>query len=443
MPSIWAIGKTEDSMVVTDPKGELYKKCNEYLKNQGYNVILLDFRNPRRGNTWNPLTPVNRFLEQKEEAKATEAAWDISNTIVSQKPSKGDPIWKEGKESLIAALILATAYEAGENEKHMGSVYNVLAKLGASTPNGQIPLNDYIDSLPEQHVARLAYTTARISPYRMRASFFGDASATLRLWSDPSIVELTAKQDHSLENIAKEKTAVFLVIPDEKSTRHVLATIYLEQVYQALVDLTNQNKEGKLNRKVYLILDEFGNLPAISEFDKKISVAGGRGMKFCLVVQDIAQLKKNYKDSVNTITSNCRTWVYLATDETSTAKSISDKLGNYTTETKTRSTSSGSQSKSSSTSYGLTKRPLMTTDEILRWPADYSLIMKSREYPAKLPLPDLSKLPADKDLISIEEYNERRIENTPVWSPDVNVGDGELEESEKEQEFEEIRLEDI
>jgi len=418
-PTIWELAKAGESMILTDPKGELYERSHEYLKKQGYDVVLLDFRNPRRGNFWNPLCPV--LTAKDDHAKASESAWDIAHMIVHQKPHSGDPLWPNGTESVIAALLLLTVLEApDEKYRHMGTAYSILYELGAGYEDGTIPLNDYIMSLPVGHPAKAAFGTALLAPYRTRASFFTGAAADLRLWADASITHLTAKQDHALDRPGREKSAVFLVIPDEKSTRHILASLYIDQTYQALVDLAAR-QGGCLPIRVNFLLDEFGNMPAINDFDKKLTVAGGRGMRFTLVVQDVAQLKRHYKEAAQTITGNCHTWIYLLTADIDTARLISAKTGQYTVETESYSSSVRSVDVSTGNQYGTTGRALLLPDEVLRWPQDLSLVLQSRQFPMRLPLPDLTKWPADQELVPGCAGVEREIQAPDLWVPVVRT----------------------
>ncbi|MCD5401616.1 type IV secretory system conjugative DNA transfer family protein, partial [candidate division NPL-UPA2 bacterium] len=319
--------------------------------------------------------------------------------------------------------ILASCMEAPEEKyKHMGSCYAMLSGLGGTDEKGNVPLSDYLQQLPAGHLAQAAYGTALLAPEKARGSFFTGAAADLRLWADPGIVHLTCKQGHCLESAGREKTAVFLVIPDEKSTRHMLASLYIDQAYQALVDLAIKNR-GRLPRRVNFLLDEFGNLPVITDFDKKLTVAGGRNMRFVLVVQDIAQLKRHYRESAQTITGNCHTWMYLLTTDIETAKLISAKAGQYTVETESYSSSLRARDSSTGSSTGTIGRSLLLPDEVLRWPQDMSLVLQAREFPLKLPLPDLSCWRADRELVAGSAEEEREIDGlSSVWVPEVKSG---------------------
>ncbi|HPT76975.1 MAG TPA: type IV secretory system conjugative DNA transfer family protein [Defluviitaleaceae bacterium] len=437
LPSIWEIAKSGESMILGDPKGELYISSKEYLEKMGYKVIVLNFREPAKGNQWNMLEMVNRAVDEGDVPKATEMAWDIANAISHQKPStSSEPIWENGEESTIAALILLTVLNSEFRfQKHMTTAYYLLAEYGQPLDDESVPLMDYIRNLPVRHPAKSAFATASIAPYKTRASFFTQALADLRLFSDPNISDMTSFQDHEFESIGIDKTAVFLIIPDEKSTRNVLATLYINQVYQALVELANK-RGGRIPRRVNFILDEFGNLPPIPDFDKKITVAGGRGMRFTIAVQDVAQLKKLYDKNSQTITGNCHNWIYIKTADVETAKLISEKTGKYTVETD--NTSSSVQSKGHSRSYGvsLTGRSLLLPDEVLRWDNNNSLVMPISYFPARYPLPDLSEYKANKEFgfRDDREYNRqlieerwnnvitREIQEVTIWLPDLEEG---------------------
>jgi len=425
LPTIWTLAKAGESMIVSDPKGELHRYSAEYLKRLGYKVILIDLRNPYRGNQWNPVLSVASALEIGDYSTASQNAWDIANIISNQQPHVGvDPIWPQSQESLTAALILAVASSAPYEAKHIGSVYETLHRLGT---NGGGLLDKYFKSLPYNHPAVSAYGVAALSEDRLRSSIFTGTAAQLRLWSDPAVVYLTSKQDHNLDDVGKEKAAVFIVIPDERETRNVLASLYISQAYQSLVDLANKNG-GRLPQRVNFVLDEFGNLPPIPDFDKKITVAAGRNIRFLLAVQDISMIKAKYKELSQTITGNCATWVYILTTDPETAKIISIKTGQYTVRTESYSSQVRHTDYSHSTTEGLTGRPLLLPDEVLRWPQDKALILQGRCNPVQLPLPDLSKWPAAKDLTPFynsEEKNKEVVTAPPVWTPGAPVGEAE------------------
>lgn len=450
-PSIWELAKAGESMVLGDPKGEMYITSKDYLKEQGYNIIVLNFRDPLKGNQWNILNLVNQALDEGDEAKATEYAWDIANTIGKLVPySGGEPIWKNGGESTIAALTLLAAKESQfKFQRHMTTAYYLLSEYGQGLEDGTIPLVEYIQSLPVRHPAKAAFATASIAPYKTRASFFTTVLSDLRLFSDPKVADMTSKQDHDFEKIGIDKTAVFLIIPDEKNTRNVLATLYVSQAYQALVNLSN-NRGGRIPRRVNILLNEFGNLPALPDFPTMLTVGGGRGIRFTIAVQDIAQIKTLYKESAQTIQGNCANWIFLKTADVDTAELISKKMGKYTVETDNLSTTIQSKGHSSSHGMSITGRDLLQAAEIIRWNTDKSLFVPTGTFPARFPLPDLSFWQANSDYGFVtpsgdidndkeanrqiledrwKKVDERKLEETSIWLPEI-ISDDEEEEGE-------------
>lgn len=449
IPTIWGLAKAGESMVVGDPKGELYISTKDYLEKQGYNVIALNLREPLKGNQWNMLDLVNKAVDEGNISKASELAWNIAHTIVKQNSggSNDAPVWENGEESTIAALVLLTVLNSEfKHQRHMTTVYYLLAEYGQPVilPNGMefVPLLDYISKLPVKHPAKAAFATASIAPYKMRASFFTTALSDLKLFSDQNISDMTSKQDHDLEKIGVEKTAVFLIIPDEVTTRNVLATLYIDQVYQTMVGLANV-RGGKIPRRVNFILDEFGNLPPIPNFDSKLTVAGGRNIRFIIAIQGLAQLNKLYGKNAQTISGNCHNWIYLKTADVETAKLISEKTGKYTVQTENSSSSVQSRGHSLSHGVGLTGRALLLPDEVLRWNVDESLVLPMSHFPARYSLPDLSLWKANKELGFVntgnidedkeinrqiiqkrwEETPSRRLEEAKIWLPDLFQSD--------------------
>lgn len=401
LPKIWLHAKAGESMVITDPKGELYRRSHKYLRKNGYKIILMDFRNPERSNRHNYMQGVVDAFNRGDHSKAVEEAWNIANTIVNKKDhSSGDPLWANGEESTIAALILAVAYEAeSDNLKNMGSVYSLFYKFGVPDEEGRLLLLEYINSFPDTHPAKAAFAPAATAPYRTKASFFTSAAADLRLWALPSIVYMSAVQDHDISAVCKEKTAVFLVIPDESSTKHFLANLYIKQVYNSLVNTANRSVNGRIPIRVNFELDEFGNLPTIPDFPSMVTVALGRGIRFTLGIQDLSQIEDKYGKLARTIQGNCQIWLYLRTTDLESMKYISQLTGEYTISTQnTSSNVRNVKDYSTGTSEGTAGRFLLTPDEVKRWEADTCLVLTGGNFPAKLPLPDLSKWIADKEL---------------------------------------------
>lgn len=245
----------------------------------------------------------------------------------------------------------------------------------------------YLQDLPEDSPLRSAMAIAQIAPEKMRGSFYTSALTTLNLFADPAIHDMTAVTEFDHLATGDRKRAIFMILPDSRSTYYPLASLFVFQQYQLLVKRADENG-GRLPRRVEFFLDEFGNFVRIPDMDKAITVGGGRGIRFHLVVQDDTQVYEKYGDKLGkTMLSNCETWVYLQSDNSDTMEEISKKLGSYTVKSPSLSASTGGQS---SASYNLTSRRLLEAAEVRRVQRPYQLVL-SRADPAILYAPDIGK----------------------------------------------------
>ena len=277
----------------------------------------------------------------------------------------------------------------------MATVYASLLAGGA----GGTVLDDWLGAFPPSHPARMAFGPVALSVDRTRASILTGAASELRLFADTEIAWLTSGHELDPAAVGHELTALFLVIPDERSTRYPLATLLIQQTLQALAAEADKNG-GKLATPVTFLLDEFGNLPQIRDFDKTVTVARSRGIRLVLALQDLQQLKRHYRDAYGTIKGNLNLWLYLRTADLDTAKEVSERLGRYTTESMSVSAphvtifTSAPTVGPASEAHALQARELLTAEEVLRWPPDAGraevILMQSGRLPARLPVPDLS-----------------------------------------------------
>ncbi len=401
-----------ESMILSDPKGELYQYTYPFLQSRGYKVITLDFKNPMKSDRYNFLQPVIDAVNRNDYRKAEEYAWDITNSLVGDENSHSEKIWRDGEMSIIAGAIMSVVFDNKDNPEfqNLTNVYMFISEMCKTTGNNQMPINRYIDNLSEEHPARSIFAVAKIAPDKTRGSFFTSALITLRLFTSKSIYSMTCKSDFSLTDAGKEKVATFIILPDEKTTYYPLASLFVYQNYVALVEKADA-RGGELFKRVNYILDEFGNFTSIPAFQNMLTVAGGRKIRFNIFLQSFAQLENKYgKEIAENIRDNCQTWLYLKTASTETATAISKKLGNYTTSSYSRSNSySKYQSGSNSESMNLISRPLLTEDEITRIERPYILVIPTGMYPMMSILPDLSKWKFNKMFGMGDENHNRKL----------------------------------
>lgn len=406
MPSIWTIGHKKESMIVTDPKGEIYDHTSSWLKDQGYKVILLDLLDPKNGSKYNPLNKVLLNLEKGDIEEATREAWEIGNILAWAYGTGQDPIWPQAEESLIAALCLATALNAPKEARHMTTAYRILTQLGVD--GGEL-LDGWFKSMDGDDIARMAYGTAALSESRTRSSIYTGTSAHLRLFADPSVALMCSESDFNPDEAGVKPMAIFLKMPDEAGARRQIASLFINQTYAGLTNVAREHG-GKLPIPVWFLLDEFGNIGKIPSMAEKLSVARSRNIRFVLALQSLAQIEHVYdKKTAEIIFGNCDSWVYLRTADIDTAKEISSKVGTYTVVTKSIQKNKYRPSESE----GATSRNLLTPDEVLRWEIGNSLLLQAGQFPAKIPNQDMSRMPG----LNTEFVPGKGLETPRVFKP--------------------------
>lgn len=406
LQSICTLGLAGENMVVSDPKGELYQYTYPFLEKLGYEVIALDFRNPLKSSQYNFLQPIINFVNSNDIPSAIEATWDITSSLVGE--PKGERIWTDGEASTIAAAIMSVVFDNkndfNKQYQNMTNVYYFISQM-CKTIGKSMPIVEYMKTLDDSHPAKGLIAISEIAPSRTRGSFFTAALTTLRLFTNPLINAMTCKSDFNLLDLGSKKMAVFIILPDEKTTYYSLASLLTSQIYEQLVKIAD-SRGGRLYRRVNFLLDEFGNFSKIPDFANKLTVGGGRGIRFNLFLQSFAQLEEKYgKEVSRTVRGNCQTWIYLQADDMETLEEISKKLGNYTVSTYSISANSKPMSTSSSQSINLTGRSLLTADEIRLISRPYSLVI-SRDNPAIMYCPDISKMSFNRMLgLGDKEHN--------------------------------------
>lgn len=411
MQTICTLALAGECMIITDPKAELLYYTSKLLDLLGYRIITIDFKNPAKSTRFNYLQPVIDCVDADDIPGAIDATWDITSQLVGE--PKGERLWNDGEASIIAASIMAVVYDnrAYENHKfrNLMNVYYFISQMCTPIQVGNasvVPLSKYVQDLPYDHPSKALLSVGDIAPSRTKGSFYTSALMTLRLFTNPLIADMTCQSDYDGYKIASEKTAVFVVLPDDKKTYSSLASLYVSQQYQMLSKAADL-RGGRLERRINYVMDEFGNFANIPVFTNMLTVGGGKGIRFNIFVQDFMQIEAVYDEKqAGIIRSNCENWIYLQTDDPNTLKILSEKLGKYTISTYSLSANHQKFSNPSSThNVSLTGRELLAPDEIKKIKRPYSLVT-SRSDPAIFFAPDLSQWNFNKILgLGSEEHN--------------------------------------
>ena len=385
MPLIFNLANAGESMVINDTKGELYSTTADYLKKRGYCIKIINLRDALSSDGWNPLHLPYKYFKKGNIDEAGDMIENFAKALTKNLSSK-DMYWEKSATAVLTALCYALIEDAeDESEVNLYSIYNLLVEHGTKTIDRFNSLDLYFQQKPMGSLSKMSYATGSFAKGETRATLFSVLATVIKMFSDVGIANLTSRTDFELENVGNKKTAVFLIIPDEKESRHDLASLFIDQCYQANVYNAQTNHNGKLPIRINFILDEFANMPPISSISNKITVSRSRNIRFYLVLQDFDQLKETYKEQAGTIKSNCNNWIYLLTADNETAKEISARLGKYTISSDRVSTSTRLEQLdyNLSNDKSLTGRDLLMPDELMRFKFGEGIFLKTRMYPIR------------------------------------------------------------
>lgn len=415
---VWLASRAEESMIFNDPKKEMYYDFKNYLVNEkGYQVYCLDLRNLQYSDNWNPLDTIIYYIDNDMIDDADVAAQDMVSSIVRDNGNT-EPIWIEGQKALIKAAILAICQaNIPKDKKNFYSIYQTMAntlqevQMGATQKDKKTLLSAYMDSLTEDDIARTAWAAISAAPEKTRGSFVTSAMATLNLFSSRKLAKVMQKSDFDFKDFAKGKNALFIVNPDEKPTYDALASIAFDQAYQSLVFVANQTSDMTLEKRVHMILDEFGNMPAIERMDSKITVALSRKIIYHIYLQDYSQLDNKYDEKIaKTIKGNCNLKYFIASGDYGTCQEMADLIGKETIWAQSQSGSFDSHSRvtGGSISYQLQERYLKDPNELMS--SDnrdgHGIIVSAiYQHPAEVYLPDCTAYPFHEKIKSDRTEN--------------------------------------
>ena len=326
-PMVELLIKKGESMIITDPKGELYKASSDYMKQRGYNVVVLNFREPQNGNAWNPLTLPYQYYKDGNVDKSTELLDDVALNILYDPNNKGEPFWEKSAADYFSGLALGLFEDAKIEEINLNSI-NLMSTVGEEKFAASNYIKEYFTLKGEDSNAYVFASNTINAPSDTKGGILSVFRQKIRLFaSRENLSEMLSYSDFDMRDIGKEKTAVFIIIHDEKTTYHGLATIFIKQVYETLIDVAQSNG-GKLPFRTNFILDEFANMPPLKDVTTMVTAARSRSIRFTFIIQNFAQLKSVYgNEDAETIKGNCGNLVYLISTELAALEEISKMCG--------------------------------------------------------------------------------------------------------------------
>lgn len=401
--------KNKRSLLITDIKGELFNSTSKELENNGYNVIAFNFRNPLNSNLFNMMSTVNFHIDNanyatteqdeiKSLAEAEKNAKVLAGLIVgdNQNHSGNSKFFNDTSIGLLISIILLVSKYSPAEERHILSVLNIVIDLnglvdGSTDVNQTNRYSSLIDKLielgEEETAERLKmYSGAAVSAdNRTSMNIFSSTISSLTGFIDQEIEQMITAQntDFNAKNFIEKPTAVFMIIPDDNTTRHFMASLLIRNFTNELILISEQNG-GELSRRVEYILDEFGNTPPIKDFEVMSTAVRGRGIRITIALQVKKQLTKTYGEKIAPIIEESfQTVIYgtLSSAAIKEAEEISKMAGSYTATTYSTSQGNNSSffsflpnSRNKSSSEQLIKKNLIEPYEIFTMPEGTFLV---------------------------------------------------------------------
>ena len=371
LPAVKILARKGESMIITDPKGEIYEETAEMLKEKGYNIVLLNFREPQKGNSWNPLNLPYSLYKEGNKDKAIELLDDLAaNILYDEKAQNQDPFWEKSSADYFSGLALGLFDDAAPDEINLNSI-NLMSTIGEERCGASTYIKEYFSTKDAASSAYVNASSVLMAPSETKGGILAVFKQKVKLFTSREVLsEMLAHNDFDMKDIGRQKTAVFIVIQDEKKTYHSLVTIFIKQCYETLIDVA-QECGGKLPYRTNFILDEFANMPPLKDVTTMVTAARSRLIRFNFIIQNFAQLNQIYgKEQADTIKGNCGNIIYLISTEVAALEEISKLCGEKKSKDKDKPAST----------------PLITVSDLQRLKQGETIILRTRQWPFKTKL---------------------------------------------------------
>lgn len=335
MPTVFTLGLAGENMVIADPKGEIYDASSSFLKNKGYEVKVLNLRDMSRSDSWNPLDECFRLYQEGNTEESLKRAMDfVASLMDPHMKTTNDIFWPAAAKQFIEGCVETVIRGSKKVEEcNMASVLSFVSfTRGGGGSSSDSVLRDFVTKLPPSNSIRQHMETTVCNAPNTMSGILGLVSSGLQPFvSSKSLQKISARSTidiHAFKD-PKKKVAVFVLVPDESTTFHFFIASFIKQLYSAAIEDAFKCG-GALPRRLNFLLDEFANIPRISDMASMITAGRSRNVRFYLVVQSDNQLKINYGNEAETIKTNCLNWVYLASKENDLIQQVQTMVGTYT-----------------------------------------------------------------------------------------------------------------
>ena len=387
------------SFLSTDTKGDVARNYGNIAKKYyGYNVSVLDLRNPTRSDENNILHLVNKYMDLylkdntnlSAKAKAEKYAKITAKTIINigggDSSNYGqNAFFYDAAEGLLASVILLLAEFGEKNERHIVSVFKLIQDL-ISKPEGKgkkMYFTKLMENIPSDHKAKWLAGAALNSADQAMMSVMSTALSRLNCFLDSEMEQILCFGTAiDAERFCSEKSAVFIILPEEDTSKYFMVSLLIQQLYREILVIADENG-GKLPNRVMFYMDEFGTFPKIEGAEAMFSAGRSRKISIIAIIQSFAQLEQNYgKQGMDIITDNTQLTIFGGfAPNSQSADVLSKALGEQTVQSE-----SVSCGKEKSQSLQMIGRPLLTVDELKSMPKGQFIVMKTGTHPMISPL---------------------------------------------------------
>lgn len=349
------------SYVITDPKGELFRNTYKLLKANGYTIKVLNMMDIRCSNTYNPFD----YMESEEDVL------EICSLFMSS-ASEGErkDFFVNSAEEMLRCISVYL-FKADYETKTFGRVIRLVNSI-KFTSDGKIDDNCELSRCMQRHMAEHPYDSASVTwpglVFTAQETFTSvqkTLSTKLSLWTVESVDMLMNEDEMDFDMLGQRKTAIFVIVPVPHNPYKVVANVFFTQLFSRLFKIADEKYSGRWKELISFELDEFAQIGTIPDFHNILAIARSYNIRICPVLQDISQLKVNYKDTWETLQANCAITTFLGSTDDTTLKHISEKLNNFTAQTDSRTYNRSSGGGGSDTQ-AMATRPLLYPNEIKR-----------------------------------------------------------------------------
>lgn len=399
MPMLETFRKAGESVFVTDPKGELYDLTAAKFEKSGYKIYVINLRDPDKSDCWNPFALARYYYHRDEFDKGANIINDFADTLIPMNyHTNADPFWNNTSRSMLRGLAMMMV----ENEElfpdEMVSIAMLRVLSNEIIQNEEPGLSyEIVKRYPEESLARKNLDSVVRGAEKTFANICVSYDAAMQgLYIQNSLIEMLSKNTIDFTDLGNKKTILYMIMPDEKTTLHIIVSLMIKQCYIQLIDAAQHLQGNKLPIRVNFMLDEFSNLPPIPDMSSMISAARSRNIRFHLVIQGLYQLSAKYgNENAQTIKGNCTNWAFLTSRELPLLQEISDLCGKN---------EDGA--------------PLITTTQLQRLNKEKGevLLLLDRHYPFIAHLPDISEYVGYQEQSEIRPYPQRSNKKAPVYT---------------------------